>query len=94
MYQLQILTPEAIFFDEPVVALIAPAHDGYLGVLTDHAPLIALIKPGFFILTDQNRQKHFYKVSAGFLEVVKNRATLLIDSIEPTGFVDMGSSSI
>lgn len=92
MYHLQVLTPEDIIFDDEVHSLVAPGADGYLGVLTDHASLITLLKEGNLVITDKKREKHFFKVSAGFLEVNHNEASVLVDTIEATTFVDMGLS--
>lgn len=84
MYHLQIVTPEEIFFDDQVIALIAPGIEGYLGILTNHAALITALKTGVLIITDQNKKKIFYEVSGGFLEVCHNEAFLLVDTIQPT----------
>lgn len=90
MYHLKVLTPEEIIFDDEVLALIAPGSLGYLGVLTNHAPLMTTLKTGFLIITDKNKIKHFYKVSRGFLEVNRNQVYLLVDTIETSAPVNMG----
>lgn len=91
MYRLQILTPEEIFFDDDVISLIAPGSEGYLGILTNHAPLITLLKPGILIITGKSQNKNFYKISKGFLQVDHNKASLLIESIQPASPVEIGS---
>lgn len=90
MYHLQVLTPESVAFDCMVISIIAPGELGYLGVLTDHAPLITTLKPGKLIITDQNNIKRFFTVTGGFLEVNHNEASLLVDAIETTASVNMG----
>ena len=45
-FRLEIVTPEKIVFSEDVVSLVAPAENGYLGVLAGHAPLLCTLKPG------------------------------------------------
>jgi F-type H+-transporting ATPase subunit epsilon len=92
MYHLQVLTPEKIFIDEEVIALIAPGEEGYFGVLTNHAPLITSLKAGVLIVTDRTNKKSFYNVSTGFFEVSHNKATVLIKTIEPRAPVDIGTS--
>jgi len=88
MYHLQILTPEKIFFDDEIIALSIPGDLGYLGILKDHAPLITTLNQGIVIITDKNNAKHFYKVPNGFFEVQKNKAVLLVETIEDTSSIE------
>ncbi len=90
MYHLQVLTPEQVFFDDEVTALIAYGSEGYLGVLTDHAPLITALKAGVLIITDKNNQKSYYQTSEGFLEVYHNKVSILVQSIDASAVVDIG----
>ncbi len=90
MYRLQILTPEEIIFDDDIISLIAPGEQGYLGVLTDHAPIITSLKPGILIITDINNIKSYYNVSRGFLEVNHNNASIIAESISPREPIDIG----
>lgn len=92
MYHLQVVTPEQIIFDDEVIALIAPGENGYLGVLTDHAPLLSSLKMGILIITDKYKKKSYYKVSAGFLEVNHNKASIIVETIESTAPVDIGTT--
>jgi F-type H+-transporting ATPase subunit epsilon len=90
MYHLKVLTPEDMVFNDDIIALIAPGSTGYLGILTDHAPLITTLKTGVLTITDKNHTKHFYEISGGFLEVRHNEAYLLVDTIQTTAPVNMG----
>ena len=85
MYLLTIVTPEKIFYEDEVVSLIAPGSEGYLGVLTDHAPLITALVPGKLTVKDDKNQESFFAIGGGFMEVFKNQVTILAHSIE---FVD------
>lgn len=91
MYHLQVLTPEKIIFDGDVAALVAPGKEGYLGVLSGHAPLITSLRAGVLIITDANKKKLFYNVSTGFLEVSNNKASIIVKTAEPTDPVDLGT---
>lgn len=82
MYLLTIVTPEKIFYEDEVTSLIAPGSEGYLGVLTDHAPLITGLVPGKLTVKDENNQEVHFAISGGFMEVFKNQVTILADSIE------------
>jgi F-type H+-transporting ATPase subunit epsilon len=82
MYLLTIVTPEKIFYEDEVISLIAPGSEGYLGVLTDHAPLITALAPGKLTVKDQKNQELIFALGGGFLEVLKNKVTVLAQSIE------------
>lgn len=82
MYLLTIVTPEKIFYEDEITSLIAPGSEGYLGVLTDHAPLITGLVPGKLTVKDENNQEVHFAISGGFMEVFKNQVTILADSIE------------
>jgi F-type H+-transporting ATPase subunit epsilon len=88
MFQLTVVTPEEVFFEQVVVSLIAPGSEGYLGVLTDHAPLITGLVPGKLTVKDQKGKELIYAVGGGFMEVFNNQVTLLAHSVEATADID------
>lgn len=90
MYHLQILTPEQVFFDDEIIALIAPGQESYLGILRDHAPLMTPLREGVLIITDKNNKKSYYQVSEGFLEVSHNKASIIVETVQTTAPVDLG----
>jgi len=89
MFRLSIVTPEKTFFDSEVASLIVPGSEGYLGVLSNHAPLITALKPGKIEYKDADNNSRFVAVSGGFLEVSGNVATLLADAAEDTKEIDL-----
>ncbi|UCD95186.1 MAG: ATP synthase F1 subunit epsilon [Candidatus Zixiibacteriota bacterium] len=89
MFDLTIVTPEKIFYEGEVASLIVPGSEGYLGVLTDHAPLITGIIPGKVTIKDKSHQELELGVSYGFFEVSSNHATLLADSVEFISDIDL-----
>jgi F-type H+-transporting ATPase subunit epsilon len=89
MFTLSIVTPEKIFYESEVASVILPGGEGYLGVLTDHAPLITSIKPGKLTIRDKSQNTLVIAVSFGFFETSSNHATLLIDSAEYVSDIDV-----
>lgn len=89
MFKLSIVTPEKVFLETDVQSLIVPGTEGYLGVLSNHAPLITALRPGKIEYRDQVGKTGFLAVTAGFLEVSNNEATLLADAVEETAEIDL-----
>ena len=90
MFKLTVVTPEKPIIDQEAKSIIAPGSEGYLGILTDHAPLITALIPGKLSVTDQSNHEDFYAISGGFLEVSLNVVTILADAIEPIEKIDLG----
>ncbi len=79
-FSLEILTPRHRVFSGEVISLVAPAALGYLGVLANHAPLITSLTTGKVVYrTGPGEAVTLHLQGQGFLEVYRNRATLLAD---------------
>ena len=89
MYTLTIVTPEEVIFEDEVVSIVAPGSEGYLGILTDHAPLITALVPGKLTVKDKGGGESVFSLSGGFLEVSDNVATVLADAVEPEEKIDV-----
>lgn len=89
MFYLSIVTPERVEYEAEVKSLVAPGSEGYLGVLSQHAPLITALKPGKIEFRDAQDVVHILAVSDGFLEVSANRATILADAVEEGSEIDI-----
>jgi len=79
---LQIVTPEGtILKDVTTDAVVIPASEGSMGILHNHAPMVATLKVGVL----RYKQGTTYKrvaLGGGFLEVSNNRITVLADTAE------------
>ncbi|HVP35372.1 MAG TPA: F0F1 ATP synthase subunit epsilon [Terriglobales bacterium] len=89
MFLLSIVTPEKTFYEEEASSLIAPGIEGYLGILTDHAPLITALVPGKLTVKNSKGPEVIMAVSGGFLEVLKNKVVILADSVEFARDIDL-----
>jgi len=89
MFRLSIVTPEKVYLEADVKSLVVPGTEGYLGVLSGHAPLITALHPGKIEYRDANDKLCYLAVTGGFLEVSGNRATLLADAVEETSEIDL-----
>ena len=78
-FQVGVYSRDKIIYEGKVVSLIAPSAFGYLGVLADHAPLVAKLSSGkITIRTLDGNTRLIDSASGGFLEVLQNQATLLL----------------
>ena len=89
MFRLSIVTPEKVVYDADIRSLTAPGTDGYLGILSHHAPIITALKPGKVEFRDAEDQLHSLAVTVGFLEVSANKATILADAVEEADKIDI-----
>jgi len=77
--QLDILTPEHKVYSGTVYGIQLPGIEGSFEILDKHAPMIASLGKGKMkIIKDKNNTEQ-YEISAGFVEVLDNRATVLIE---------------
>ena len=81
-FHLDIVTHQGIFYSKDIISLIVPSEAGYLGVLADHAPLAASLGTGKITIRDiLEKTTSFNTEAGGFIEVLKNRATILVESL-------------
>ena len=81
-FTVEIITPERVVFTGEIVSLTVPATEGPLGVLTDHAPLMAELVCGGIWLRHQDGEEMMLCTSGGFMEVRDNHVRILSDSAE------------
>ncbi|MCP4567366.1 MAG: F0F1 ATP synthase subunit epsilon [FCB group bacterium] len=89
MFRLSVVTPEKVVYDEDVVSIIAPGGLGYLGIMSNHAPIISSIKPGKLTVKDGSGNEINLALSGGFLENSGNKCTILADSAEFAADLDL-----
>lgn len=81
VFNLAIITREKTLYEGKASSLVAPCEFGFLGVLADHAPLVANVVSGKIVLKkDTGEPLTFYSKGKGFLEVMENSVTLVLTS--------------
>jgi len=81
LFSAKILTADKKIFEGDVFSLVVPAALGYLGILANHAPLIASLKPGKITIKDSSgSQKEIISQGKGFIEVEENKAIIFLDA--------------
>ena len=78
-FQVGIYSSDKVIYEGKAVSLIAPSVLGFLGILADHAPLVAKLSSGkITIRTGQGNTSVIDSSPGGFLEVLQNQVTLLL----------------
>jgi F-type H+-transporting ATPase subunit epsilon len=81
-FKLAIITPDSTLFDAEVIAVILPGTEGSFEILSNHAPIVAMVKSGNVEITDTNKEKIHVAVPGGFFEFQKNVGVLLCTPAE------------
>ncbi|KGK86613.1 ATP synthase F0F1 subunit epsilon [Desulfosporosinus sp. HMP52] len=87
-FSLRIVSPEGDLLKENVEFVVFPGAMGELGILPNHAPLIAGLDIGVIRYTLNGSVKQA-AIAGGFVEVVDNSAIVLADTAELGGQIDV-----
>lgn len=88
-FMLEIVSPEELLFKDEIQFVVVPEVNGDLGVLRNHAPMIAALEAGIVRYTDTNGAIKKVAISGGFMEVMHNVARILAETAEPGSQIDL-----
>jgi len=78
--QLEILTPEHKVYSGKVYGIQLPGIEGSFELLDKHAAMIASLGVGKMkIMKEKTGQTELYEITGGFVEMLNNKATVLIE---------------
>ncbi len=77
-----VISPEQTLFDGEAALVVAPAFDGEVGILPQHAPMMTLLGSGVLRVEQQGTAMRF-TVKGGFLQVVDDRVRVVTESAAP-----------
>lgn len=78
MLNVSVISPEAVLYEGTTDSVVAPAHDGEIGILTGHAAMMTLLGKGVLRLGSQGSEKRF-NVEGGFLQVADNTVRVVTE---------------
>ena len=77
---LEILTPEKKLYSGDVYGVQMPGISGSFEVLEKHAPLVSALKAGRLkVLKDKQNHTLNFVIQGGFVEVLNNKVTVLVE---------------
>ncbi len=80
-FNLSVISPERTLFEGKALFVVVPAYDGEIGILHDHAPLMALLGEGA-LRVETERGSLRFRVSGGFVQVMDNEVSVLSETAE------------
>ncbi len=84
---LEVITPERKVYEDDVDMVVAPASEGYVGILPHHVPLFTTLGPGEFKVK-KGGVEEILAVFGGFMDVRGDRVVVLTDAAEPAEEID------
>lgn len=86
--ELEIVTPAGVVVREEVDEVEAPGILGHFGVLPGHRPFMSQLRAGQ-LRYRIGKNDHFVAVHWGFAEVLPNKVTILVETAEAAGDIDL-----
>jgi F-type H+-transporting ATPase subunit epsilon len=89
-FEVEVLTPEGEVFSGEVSQVSTRTAVGEIGILANHAPLLAALKPAELRLYEGGSEPRRYAQSHGWLQVFGNHARLLLEEAIAPEDLDTG----
>jgi F-type H+-transporting ATPase subunit epsilon len=80
MLDVSIISPEKVVFEGQASQVVAPAHDGEVGILPMHAPMMTLLGKGPLRVIGADGVAQEFVVGGGFLQIVDDRVRVVTES--------------
>ncbi len=90
-FKVEVLTPEGQVFADDVEMLSTRTSVGSIGVLANHAPLMAILEPTELRLYRSDSEVVRFAQGEGYLQVVDNSALVLVEEAIAPDDLDRGA---
>ena len=87
-FPVEVLTPEGKVFDDEVEMVSTRTSVGSIGILANHAPLMAILEPTELRLYKSDNDIVRLAQAEGYLQVVDNSALLLVEEAHDPSALD------
>lgn len=85
----EIVTPEHMVLKDEVVQVTLPTSEGEISILPNHIPLVATLETGVLEIVKEGGLRDIISVSGGFVQVVKDKVVVLVDTAERAEELDV-----
>jgi F-type H+-transporting ATPase subunit epsilon len=87
-FPVEVLTPEGEVFNDEVELVSTRTTVGGIGILANHAPLMAILEPTELRLHRSDGDVVTFAQGEGYLQVVENTAMVLVEEAHPPDELD------
>jgi F-type H+-transporting ATPase subunit epsilon len=87
-FPVEVLTPEGKVFDDEVEMVSTRTGVGSIGILANHAPLMAMLEPTELRLYKSESDIVRFAQGEGYMQVVDNSALILVEEALDPGQID------
>ncbi|MCF2706617.1 F0F1 ATP synthase subunit epsilon [Arcanobacterium haemolyticum] len=81
LMKVDIVAPTGAVWSGQADQVRVPAHDGEMGILEGHTPLMALLSSGKVIIVGSDGRERSIDVEGGFVTVDTDTVSVLVDKI-------------
>ena len=79
---LEVVTPSAIIFSEPVEMVVVPGLDGKIGALPRHSKVISTLDRGLVDIFNDDKISSQIMIDGGIAEINETKVTILAERAE------------
>jgi len=80
--KVSVIAPDHVGWEGEAESVVAPAHDGQVGILYGHAPMTVLLGDGELRVRSGGEVVRL-RVARGFLQVENDEVAVLAEEVEP-----------
>jgi len=90
-FTIDVLTPSKVIAkDIPATSLLVPTVNGQINILEGHTHIVSKLETGIIsVFGGGDDQDHFFSVSTGVCKVIGNKVTVLAQTTEVGGELDL-----
>lgn len=79
---ISVLSPDNEFFTGEIDSVKVPGISGEFEVLRNHAPIVSALNAGSVSIRKKDGDTLVFKIKRGFIEVLSNEVSLLVQGIQ------------
>ncbi len=87
-FKFELVSPERLLVSAEVESVMAPASEGDMTVMANHAPVMTAIRPGVVAVKTAQGKENRYVVFGGFADVTPTAFTLLAEHATAVDAID------